>query len=164
LNEAKIQLDRIDAFLNDVQKQRRESVERVSLLASLPTPALSIVPPDPDSVPPSVISTALLPMPAAESALFHRKQPGTTALHEELSLQLEQMAQQLKRNALHFSASLERDKGVVEGAGEKLEQNFGVMERQRVRLRKRGRGWYVCLVVLLVVVVFVLMAVVIRVW
>jgi hypothetical protein len=36
-------------------------------------------------------------MPAVESALFHRKQPRTMALHEELSLQLEQMAQQLKR-------------------------------------------------------------------
>ncbi|OBZ70579.1 hypothetical protein A0H81_09277 [Grifola frondosa] len=57
----------------------------------------------------------------------------STALQEELSAQLAQMATQLKRNAQHFAGSLEKDKAVVLEAQEKLERNHDVMTKERVR-------------------------------
>lgn len=77
------------------------------------------------------------------------------------------MAQQLKRNAVHFSNSLEKDKAVVEDAQIKLEGNYEVMQKERVRLRDhRGKSWgTTCMVVgivLLVLLVFMLMVSVIR--
>ncbi|KAF9557481.1 hypothetical protein CPC08DRAFT_736730 [Agrocybe pediades] len=92
---------------------------------------------------------------------------GSTALHEELSSQLELMAQQLKRNAIHFSSSLEKDKSVVEDAQGKLEGNYDVMQKERVRLRDRSSASRsnTCLVigvVALVLLVFMLMVSVIR--
>jgi len=77
------------------------------------------------------------------------------------------MAQQLKRNAMHFSSSLEKDKSVVEDAQQKLEGNYDVMQKERVRLRDRSSASRsnTCLVigvVALVLLVFMLMVSVIR--
>jgi Membrane fusion protein Use1 len=89
------------------------------------------------------------------------------AVQEELSSQLELMAAQLKRNAIHFSTSLAKDQAVVEEAQQKLEGNYDVMMKERVRLRDhRGKsGSTTCMVlaiVALVLVVFMLMVSIIR--
>jgi len=195
LNDGKIQLDRIDKFLNDLQTSLKPRVEKVSLLSTLPLPLpvpvpkpedvedvvtnqLSIIPPDPDEIPispSSMINTAipsLLPIDAGTTAkstgfTLHSNQP-TTALHEELSLQLEQMARQLKRNAIHFSTSLGNDRAVVEDAEVKIEKNYDVLQGQRMKLRDRTSGGWknTCLVVGIVVVVlvgFLLVVMIIRV-
>jgi len=91
----------------------------------------------------------------------------TTALQQELSEQLAQMATQLKRNAIHFSDSLAKDQAVVAEAEQKLEGNYGIMERERVRLRdhsgkSRGTTCLVVVILLAVVLFFVLMVVLIR--
>ena len=91
----------------------------------------------------------------------------SNALQQELSDQLAQMATQLKRNAIHFSDSLARDQAVVEDAQLKLEGNYDVMKKERLRARDlRGKsGSTTCLVVMSVVAVlvaFVMMVLVIR--
>ncbi len=77
------------------------------------------------------------------------------------------MAVQLKRNALHFSESLEKDKAIVEEAQQKVESNFDIMKTERIRLRDhRGKsGSTTCLVVAImsaVVLLFVMMVLLIR--
>ena len=77
------------------------------------------------------------------------------------------MATQLRRNATHFSQSLEKDKSVVEAMQEKIEGNFEFMKGARIRLRDfRGRsGGTTCLVMMSVIVVliaFMLMVFIIR--
>jgi len=234
LNDAKIQLDRIDSFLKNVQSSLpQKPVRQNSLLVKLPIPkrppqleelsnsprinigdetllsppldsgstvklspslkpsistkGLFIVPPDPDEVSPSLISTALpslLPINPSETArtsAFERTfgpkpisrkdgavgNQATTALHEELSSQLELMAQQLKRNAIHFSSSLANDKAVIEEASEKIEGNFNVMQGQRIKLRdrssqSRSNTWLIMGIILLVFFIFMLMIMIIR--
>lgn len=52
------------------------------------------------------------------------------------------MATQLKRNAVHFSESLDRDKSVVQSASEALEKNYDAMTATRVRLKEHsGKSW-----------------------
>ena len=107
-------------------------------------PAKTLLPP----------SLPTLPTRTTESAsAFHT----STALHEDLADQLAQMAEQLKRNAMHFADSLAKDQQVVKDAEEKLEQNFGMMKTERTRLRDfRGKsGGTTCLVLLSVIVVAV---------
>ncbi|KAK2460435.1 hypothetical protein APHAL10511_007600 [Amanita phalloides] len=84
----------------------------------------------------------------------------SNALHQDLSEQLAQMAVQLKRNTLHFSEMLEKDKAIVEDTQQKLEGNFDVMQSERIRLRDhRGKsGSTTCLVVAIVLVVVLLFA------
>ena len=77
------------------------------------------------------------------------------------------MATQLKRNAIHFSDSLSKDQAVVEDAQMKIEGNYDVMQRERLRVRDlRGTtGSTTCLVVMSVVAVlvaFIVMVLVIR--
>lgn len=93
----------------------------------------------------------------------------TTSLQtqEELSLQLSQMAAQLKRNALHFADSLDKDKNVIESAQEKLESNLGGMKGERTRLRDHsGKSshttWMVVGSLLTVVLAWVFMFFIIR--
>ncbi|KAI0297216.1 hypothetical protein B0F90DRAFT_1634998 [Multifurca ochricompacta] len=65
----------------------------------------------------------------------------STALQEELSAQLAQMAGQLRRNAEHFSNALAADQAVLRNAEEKTGANYDVMKRERVRLRDhRGKS------------------------
>lgn len=77
------------------------------------------------------------------------------------------MATQLKRNAQHFSNSLAQDQAVVEETQQKLESNFDIMQKERVRLRDhRGKsGSTTCLVMLImmtVLLLFVIMVYLIR--
>lgn len=77
------------------------------------------------------------------------------------------MATQLKRNAIHFSESLAKDQGVVEETEQKLEGNFGYMQKTRLRTRDlRGKtGSTTCLslfIILAVSLLFFLMIWVIR--
>ena len=194
LNESTVQLDGIEQFLSELHKSllpRLERVEGESLLASLPLPEkrkknekvavqqLSIIPPDPEELSPSILTTALpslLPINTTETAkstsFAHPfgpttptprhtgSQQTTNTLHEELSSELERMAQQLKRNAMHFSTSLVKDKAVIEDTEQKIERNTEVLARQRVKMRSNT-----CLVVgivVLVAVVFAMIVIVIR--
>ncbi|KIK94571.1 hypothetical protein PAXRUDRAFT_827848 [Paxillus rubicundulus Ve08.2h10] len=90
------------------------------------------------------------------------------ALQDELAEQLALMATQLRRNATHFSESLQNDKTVMEVMQEKLEGNFDFMKRERIRLRDfRGKsGGTTCLAIMSVIVVlvaFILMVFLVRV-
>ncbi|KAI0247738.1 hypothetical protein BJV78DRAFT_1276806 [Lactifluus subvellereus] len=90
-----------------------------------------------------------------------------TALQEELSAQLAQMAGQLRRNAEHFSNALAVDQAVLRNAEEKIGANFDVMKQERVRLRdhrSRSLGT-TCLTitsVLVVSIAFVIMLFIVR--
>ena len=91
----------------------------------------------------------------------------STAMHEELSAQLAQMAGQLRRNAEHFSTALAADQAVLRIAEEKIGANYDVMKRERVRLRDhRGRSLgTTCLTitsVLVVAVAFLIMFFLLR--
>ncbi|TFK91628.1 hypothetical protein K466DRAFT_541436 [Polyporus arcularius HHB13444] len=91
----------------------------------------------------------------------------SAALQEELSAQLAQMATQLKRNAIHFAGALEKDKAVVSETQEKLERNYDVMSKERVRLRDHsskswGTTWITILSLLVVLVGFVMTFLIIR--
>lgn len=81
--------------------------------------------------------------------------------------QVAHMATQLKRNTLHFSEMLRKDQAVVEETKEKLESNFDVMQKERLRLRDHrskswGTTWLTVLVVLAVLILFVMMVGIIR--
>jgi hypothetical protein len=91
----------------------------------------------------------------------------STAAQEELSVQLAQMAGQLRRNAERFSKALAVDQAVLHDAEEKMGTNYEVMKRERVRLRDhRGKSiGTTCLTitsVLVVTVAFVVMLFVLR--
>jgi SNARE protein 1 len=90
-----------------------------------------------------------------------------TALQEELSSQLAQMAGQLRRNAEHFSTALAADQAVLSNAEEKIGANLDVMKQERVRLRDhRSRSFgTTCLTitsVLVVSIAFVIMLFIFR--
>jgi hypothetical protein len=76
------------------------------------------------------------------------------------------MTTQLKRNAMHFFESLAKDQAVVEDAQEKIEGNYDVMKKERLRVGDlRGKTGSTCLVVMSVVAVliaFVFMVLLIR--
>ncbi|KAJ3502777.1 hypothetical protein NMY22_g18472 [Coprinellus aureogranulatus] len=113
-------------------------------------------------------TTALSEKPSLTSRTTHGKgMEAHTSLQSELSSQLEAMAAQLKRNALHFSEALEKDKAVVEAALGKVEGNLGFMETQRKRLRdfsgkSGGTTWLTLGIVLCVLLLFVVMVGFIR--
>jgi hypothetical protein len=88
-------------------------------------------------------------------------------VQEDLSLQLSQMATQLKLNALYFSDKLASEKGTVDEAHEKLESNFDKMKGQRIRLRDhRGKSgsttWMVLGAIVTVIAGWIFMFIVIR--
>lgn len=129
-----------------------------STSVSFPTP-MTLIPtlPSPEGGKASAVTTGAAP----------RFLQNSTALQQELSDQLAQMATQLKRNAVHFSGTLARDQAVVEETKTKLESNFDDMHKERIRLRDhRGKsGSTTCLVVLIVltvVLLFMLMVSIIR--
>ncbi|KAI1794230.1 hypothetical protein LXA43DRAFT_166444 [Ganoderma leucocontextum] len=118
-------------------------------------------------------SEALLPpsLPAAAQKSATQATPAfmqnSAALQEELSAQLAQMATQLKRNAVHFASALEKDKSVVQETQEKLERNFDVMSKERVRLRDHhskswGTTWITILSLMVVLIGFVITFLVVR--
>lgn len=122
--------------------------------------------------PPTTLIPSTIPLTSTSTTTATASRPSnsnsnTTALQQELSDQLAQMAIQLKRNALHFSDSLAKDKAVVEETEQKLEGNYGVMERERVRLRdhsgkSRGTTCLVVMIIMAVVFLFALMVLLIR--
>ena len=84
-----------------------------------------------------------------------------------MSEQLANMAAQLKRNAVHFAGALEKDKSVVTEAQEKMERNFDVMTKERVRLRDHrskswGTTWITVLSLVVVLIGFIMTFFVIR--
>jgi SNARE protein 1 len=77
------------------------------------------------------------------------------------------MAAQLKHNALYLSDSLAKDQTVVAEAEQKLEGNYTVMERERIKLRdhtgkSRGTTCLVLVILPTVVLLLSLMIVLIR--
>ncbi|KIM83454.1 hypothetical protein PILCRDRAFT_444365 [Piloderma croceum F 1598] len=150
---------------------------------SLPTDDLLLSPSETSALPsvldernatssnPSIIDISASPFPLkpTKSTISANPSfmPNSNALQQELSDQLAYMATQLKRNAIHFSESLAKDQAVVEEAQGKIEGNFDVMQKERLRVRDlRGKtGSTTCLVVMSVVAVliaFVIMVLVIR--
>ena len=114
-------------------------------------------------LPPSLPSAAQKSGTEATPAFMQN----SAALQEELSAQLAQMATQLKRNAVHFANALEKDKAVVSETQEKLERNYDVMSKERVRLRDHhskswGTTWITVLSLVVVLVGFVMTFLVIR--
>jgi SNARE protein 1 len=94
---------------------------------------------------PSVLLPPRIPAPSLASAADAAPAQGllqhSTALQEELSAQLAQMAGQLRRNAEHFSTTLAADQAVLRSAEENIGANYDVMKRERVRLRDhRGKS------------------------
>ena len=90
-------------------------------------------------LPPRIPAPSLAP--AADTTPAQGLLQHGTALQEELSAQLAQMAGQLRRNAEHFSTALAADQAVLRSAEEKIGANYDVMKRERVRLRDhRGKS------------------------
>lgn len=124
---------------------------------SFPTPMTLITPSIPSSSTTTAVTTGAAP----------RFLQNSSALQQELSDQLAQMATQLKRNALHFSDTLVKDQAVVEETQQKLEGNFDTMQKERIRLRDHSgkSSSTTCLVFFVVVtatLLVVLMAYIIR--
>jgi len=139
-----------------------------SSLASSPA---SIPAPGQEPGPSHTSSTTPGPSLAAPSSTKITATPtilqNARAIQDQLSEQLALMATQLRRNATHFSASLEKDKAVIEGMETKVEGNYEWMKRERIRLRDfRGKsGGTTCLVIMSVIVVliaFMIMMFIIR--
>jgi len=108
---------------------------RASNSAQHSSPGAQLLPPSGSSIDPESSSSSSVPKPAFLSTSLQAQ--------EDLSLQLAQMATQLKLNAMHFSDSLAKDKNLVEDAHNKLEGNFDKMKTERVRLRDhRGKSGY----------------------
>ncbi|OCF38536.1 hypothetical protein I317_07692 [Kwoniella heveanensis CBS 569] len=83
---------------------------------------------------------------------------GSAQLHEELGGQLADMSHRLKLNAVHFSNSLEKEKGILETSQEVLEKNLASTRSSKKQLSsvsKKGRGT-TCLTLGVVVLVMVL--------
>ncbi|KAI9450306.1 hypothetical protein BJY52DRAFT_1303286 [Lactarius psammicola] len=134
----------------------------VDLLLGSADESDSLFLPPPDRTP-STTGTRTGGDAASASALLQH----STALQEELTAQLAQMAGQLRRNAEHFSGALVADQGVLRAAEEKVGANLDVMKRERVRLRDhRGKALgTTCLTissVLVVAIAFLVMFFVIR--
>ncbi|KDQ55630.1 hypothetical protein JAAARDRAFT_37032 [Jaapia argillacea MUCL 33604] len=111
-------------------------------------------------IPPSLPASSLPPKPTSSTTLATGNPSFTrnsNLLHDELSSQLAQMAAQLKQNAIHFSKSLGKDQVLVEEAAVKLDENYDMMKRERLRVRdfKGKSGSTTCLVVMSVVVVMI---------
>ncbi|KAF8069884.1 hypothetical protein FPV67DRAFT_1485240, partial [Lyophyllum atratum] len=215
LNDIRIKLDKIEAFIKEVQHRTAPLPTRPPpILPNIPQPpapsslTLDLPPlptitspegePEPSGVPtddlllpaetpayPSSTSfsfptpmTLLPTLPSSSSSngatttavttgAAPRFLQNTNALQHELSDQLAQMATQLKRNAVHFSDTLSRDQAVVEETQGKLEGNFDVMQKERIRLRDHrgkswGTTWLVMAIVFTVVLLFMLMVSIIR--
>ncbi|KAJ7094007.1 hypothetical protein B0H15DRAFT_905047 [Mycena belliarum] len=214
-NDFRTKLDRIDAFMQALEKQAAPRRTR-------PEPILPHIPPPPDepeatpsqlqrSSPPDAISvsgegedsasaalptddllfsvsdvarssfsssvspplTTLLPpsFPSAtkstSTAIEPRLLQHSNARQRDMSEEMARMATQLKQNAIHFGELLANDQRVMEETEQKLEGNYGYMQKTRVRTRDlRGKtGSTTCLVlaiILFVTLLFMLMVSLIR--
>lgn len=89
------------------------------------------------------------------------------SLQDSLSGELLRMAGALRANSLAFADALERDRKIVEAAGEKLEGNLTLMTRTRGKLgeyskKARGMGWMTLASVATVCISWVIMFVIIK--
>ncbi|KAF9241810.1 hypothetical protein BU15DRAFT_73153 [Melanogaster broomeanus] len=173
----RVTLERLEDYMLKVEQQVAPPVQRPkALLPSIRPPVVKSPATQETAEPQSPSAEAtLVPAQAGPSRiipdvedLIPTTPSNSRALQEELSEQLALMATQLRRNATHFSESLQKDKTVVEAMQEKLEGNFDFMKRERIRLRDfRGKsGGTTCLVImsiLIVLIAFMLMVFVIRV-
>jgi hypothetical protein len=91
----------------------------------------------------------------------------TRKVQDEISHELAQMAGQLKKNALHFSGSLEKDKAVLEAADQQLDKNYDKMLKTQTQTKtmsskRSGTTCFVFAIVLGVSVAFFFMVLLIR--
>ena len=150
--------------LDDKQSSAKDNIDVPDTLPNrYPNPAATFIPP---SLP---TSTALSEesKPRSYSSSTRAPLQTSTALHEELSNQLAQMAVQLRRNAEQFNEALAKDEGVLKATQEKLERNYDEVAKERVRLRdhsakSRGTTWLVFISILVVVIAFFMMFLLIR--
>jgi SNARE protein 1 len=148
----------VDLIFSSAEKDSSGLLVEPSLALDTSAAATSLLPPR-ISVPP--LASAADGTPA--QALLQN----STAVQEELSVQLVQMASQLWRNAERFSKALAVDQAVLHDAEEKMGTNYEVMKQERVRLHDhRGKSiGTTCLTitsVLVVTVAFVIMLFVLR--
>ncbi|EPQ30581.1 uncharacterized protein PFL1_02105 [Pseudozyma flocculosa PF-1] len=113
---------------------------------------------------PNAPATASPPPPANQSDTILQSDRAT---HEALSSELLRMASVLKTNSLAFADALERDRMLVEKAGDGLSSNLDLMTRTRGRLgiyskKARSMGWLTLGSIAVVVVSWVFMFFVIR--
>jgi len=126
--------------------------------ATEPSPEAELIPSDAGSLERHTVSdqtkdlfpsSSAPPSPEQARASSIAQPPATSSLlssslqtHEELSNELARMATQLKRNAVHFSESLDKDKSLVQSASEALEKNYDAMTASRTRLKQHtGKSW-----------------------
>ncbi|CAK5262260.1 unnamed protein product [Mycena citricolor] len=119
--------------------------------------------PPPAYTPPILSSQKPTKSTASSTAL----EAGTTARQRAMGEQMAMMAEQLKRNAVHFSDLLEKDKLAMEEVDSKLEGNFGYMQKTRIMTRdlrsKTGSTFWLTMVSIIVVLLaFVFMIPFIR--
>lgn len=100
-----------------------------------------------DARPPPSISSkeSIASTTDISSLLSHHRE-----VQETLTEDLASMARQLKLNTLNFSASLEKDKSMLDEADGNLQGNYDVMQKERSRLgaySKKG-GWTTCYVIM----------------
>ncbi|KAF7331640.1 hypothetical protein MKEN_00043700 [Mycena kentingensis (nom. inval.)] len=139
-------------------------VARSSFSSSVSPPLTNLLPPSfPQSgTDSSADSRVLLGLPEkptkSTGVLANPTLQNSTLRQREMADQMAVMAEQLKRNSVYFAELLEKDKRVMEETEHKLGENFGYMQKTRLRTRDlRGKtGGTTCLVLLIVVFVTVL--------
>ncbi|KAJ7067854.1 hypothetical protein C8F01DRAFT_1364295 [Mycena amicta] len=186
-DEFKTILDRVDSFLKELEKKTTPKPTRPApILPTLPLPPAAPEPPQPQpqrAEPPDSADNLLFDSSSPTSPPVHSSsrslllgsekptkstmttgaQPIPTLQHStlrqrEMADQMAIMAEQLKRNSVYFSELLDKDKRVIEETENKLEGNYGYMQKTRLRTRDlRGKtGGTTCLVLLIIVFVTVL--------
>ena len=144
-----------------------------------PSPEAELIPAEAPSI--SIIeheedlaSELLPPSQPPERARLSSQPPSSSLLsasaqtHEELSGELARMAEQLKRNTVYFSESLDKDKGILQSAGEVLEKNYNSLTKEQGRLKVRGGAgfwntWMTLAAIIGVCLAWVMMFIIIRV-
>jgi len=123
-----------------------------------PEPLIDLIP-----VPSSQNSVHLLPSSPRQDSFLS----SSLKTHEELSDELARMAAQLRRNAEHFSVTLDKDKGLVVAAEEVLLKNADNMTKERDKLDKHSSKsfsttWFTIGAILVVCITWVWMFFIIR--
>lgn len=141
-----------------------DTPSEVSFTSLVPTLIPSTLP---SSATKSTTTTAVSLTSGLSGHTQSRLPNNSAALQEELSNQLALMATQLKRNAMHFSESMAKDKAVMEMMDEKLIGNHDVMQKEHKRLsahrsKSRGTTCLVFMIILAVLAIFMLMISIIR--
>ncbi|GHJ89751.1 hypothetical protein NliqN6_6153 [Naganishia liquefaciens] len=85
---------------------------------------------------------------------------GAAQLHDEIGGQLAEMSHQLKLNAVHFSKSLEDEKGILEASTEVLTRNLDRTQVSKkvldsVRKKAGGTTWLTIISIVVVMIAFV---------